>query len=285
MGSNLKRLAIVPAALWAVAIAATGTAQAADLLVEPVYEAPEVVTHAAGGWYIRGDISYDFNELGRPHYTSVWGGKVDFYSSSIDDSYDFQLGVGYQANENFRFDLTGEYVMETDFNGRTYGYCNQAAEDAGELNCASEETSSFTAFKLMANAYVDLGNISGFTPYVGAGIGGAYVSWNNLNSVNTCTQFNNGVVCPDLTEGFTGTDASSSIALSQKGVEAWRFAWALHAGFSYDLTHNTKLDLGYTYSHIESGDMFEWATGNHTQGFDKGIESHVVKAGLRYQIW
>lgn len=282
MGSNMKRLGGVPAALWAIAIATTGSVQAADLLIDPVYEAPEVVTRAARGWYIRGDISYDFNEIGRPHYATDFGGSADFASASVDDSYDFQFGVGYQANESFRLDLTGEYVMETDFSGSTRGYCNQEAADAVELNCLSQDSSSYTAFKLLANAYVDLGNFSGFTPYVGAGIGGAYVSWDNLNSVNTCTSLT--VNCP-VVGGWDGDVDDSSISLSQKGVEAWRFAWALHAGFSYDMTHNTKFDLGYTFSRIEGGGMFEWPTGGNAKGFDDGIDSHIVKAGVRYQIW
>ena len=57
------------------------------------------------------------------------------------------------------------------------------------------------------------------------------------------------------------------------------------AGFSYDLTYNTKLDLGYTYSRIEGGDMFQWLDRSGTQGYDTGFDSHVVRAGLRYQIW
>ncbi|MDZ7823233.1 MAG: hypothetical protein U5K75_03775 [Ahrensia sp.] len=49
--------------------------------------------------------------------------------------------------------------------------------------------SSFTALTALANAYVDLGTFNGYiTPYVGAGIGGARVTWSNLSNTacETC---------------------------------------------------------------------------------------------------
>ncbi len=39
------------------------------------------------------------------------------------------------------------------------------------------EKATVSTLKLMANAYVDLGHFNGLTPYVGAGIGGAYVTY------------------------------------------------------------------------------------------------------------
>ena len=282
MSSSHKIKSIIPATLLAATIIAPGTAGAADLLMDPpVIEAPEVITKAAGGWYLRGDITYDFHSTDNPMY-STSGTEVTFTSASVEDSFDLGLGIGYQVHENFRVDLTGDYVFESGFRGSTAGFCDAAAIAAGELNCVSTDSSSFTAFKLLANAYVDFGNFSGFTPYLGAGIGGAHVSWDSLTNTATCTQIT--VACP-TTGGYTGAAASSTGTFTHAGVDSWRFAWALHAGFSYDVTHNTKIDLGYTYSRIEGGDMFQWLDGSGTQGYDKGIDSHVFRAGIRYQIW
>jgi len=248
------------------------------LVDPPVVQAPEIITQPAGGWYLRGDITYDVNRLDNPTYSvpGAPGTEVTFTSAEASDSFDIGLGIGYQINENFRVDLTGEYVFSSDFTGSTAGFCDAAALAAGDLNCASVDTSSFTVFKLLANAYVDLGNFNGFTPYVGAGIGGAYVSWDALSNTNTCTVTAIGTPCP---AGFPTTDVHG-------GTESWRFAWALHTGFSYDMTSNMKLDLGYTYSAISGGDMFQWlAPGTGTQGYDQGIDTHVFRAGIRYQIW
>ncbi|MEE9375127.1 MAG: outer membrane beta-barrel protein [Rhizobiaceae bacterium] len=291
MGSSIIQKSLISAALFsAVAIVPT-TAHAADLLVDPpVIEAPEVITRQSGGWYLRGDITYDIHSMENPMY-SVGGAGTEktFTSASLKNSYDLGLGIGYQINENFRVDLTGEYVFSSAFTGSTAGECGTYTAPGALLladgsalgdpntkfsNCTSTDVSSVSALKLLANAYVDLGNFSGITPYVGAGIGGAYVRWSDLVNTQTCTADVN-VDCP-----VGGIPADT-----HAGVASWRFAYALHAGFSYDISQNTKLDLGYTYSSIAGGDMFKWLDGSGTQGYDKGITSHVIRAGLRYQIW
>ena len=278
MSSSNKMMAMVPAAFLAASVAHTGVANAADLLIDPpVVEAPEIITHVSGGWYLRGDITYDFNDVQGAHYSTGWGND-EFATHDADDSFDLGIGIGYQLNEHFRVDLTGEYVFEADFEGTTVGYCDGAAFAALELNCASDESSKFDMFKLLGNAYVDVGKFGGFTPYVGAGIGGAYVRYDDMESEITCT-YTGGVDCPGPVSASTVTNVTHG------GTESWRFAWAVHAGFSYDISHNTKFDMGYTFSRVEGGDMFEWAGAGGTQGYDDGIDSHVIRAGIRYQIW
>ncbi len=286
MSSSIIHRSLASAALFAAAVLVPGMANAADLLIDPpVVQVPEVETQAAGGWYLRGDITYDMHSMDNPMFSVPGGTEVSFTSADLDDSFDLGLGIGYQINENFRVDLTGEYVFSADFNGSTAGFCDAAALAAGDLNCTSVDTSTYTAFKLLANAYIDLGNYNGFTPYVGAGIGGAYVTWDSLTNNTTCVQsVAIGTACPTA-GGFTGTVATSTSTDIHGGTESWRFAWALHTGFSYDMTSNMKLDLGYTYSAISGGDMFRWLDNSGTQGYDKGIDSHIFRAGVRYQIW
>src|SRR6185503_1602699 len=110
-------------------------------------------------------------------------------------------GIGYQITNYLRTDLTVDYWFDSDFNGSTTG-----------TNGVSTDTSSFNAWLLLANAYADLGTYYGFTPYVGAGIGGARIEWDDLtNTVGTVTTVHD-------------------------GDENWRFAWALMAGTAYWLT-------------------------------------------------
>src|SRR6185295_8630021 len=109
--------------------------------------------------------------------------------------------------------LTADYLFDSDFDGSTTGFC------AGVV-CSSNDHSSYSGWLLLANAYADIGTWYGFTPYVGAGIGGAHVKWDDL--ANTI-------------DGVTTTHG---------GAENWRFAWALMAGTSYCLTNELKLDGG-----------------------------------------
>ena len=106
-----------------------------------------------------------------------------------------------------------------------------------------------------------IGTWYGITPYVGAGIGGAWVEWDDLNNT--------------LDDGsFT----------RHRGGSDWRFAYALSAGASYCLTEQLKFDAGYRFSHIQGGKMFEFAAGTAGPGYDDGIYAHEVRGGLRYQF-
>ena len=117
----------------------------------------------------------------------------------------------------------------------------------------------------MANAYVDLGTYGAFTPYVGGGIGGTYVKWNDLK--NTSCETADPTNCDDtVTHGGKGN---------------WRFSYALMAGASVDVTCNVKADLGYRFLHVNGGSMFGYAE-NGGPGRDKGFNVHEVRAGARY---
>ncbi|WP_442581166.1 outer membrane protein [Mesorhizobium sp. ASY16-5R] len=231
-------------------------ALAADYVEPPVIEAPaEQVVYDApnvGGWYIRGDIDYHWMDFRDADYITGSPGNNGTLDGDLKGAMSLGAGIGYQVNDYFRVDLTGDYFFESDFDGSTSGFC-------GDLPCTSSDSSSVEAFLLLANAYVDLGTYNGFTPYVGAGIGGAYVKWDKLSN--------------DIDGDVTEHDGDGN----------WRFAYAAMAGVSYCLTDTTKLDVGYRFSRIEGGRMFGYANGGGP-GYDNGFNTHEVRAGLRYQF-
>ena len=266
----------------ALAAALTGHAIAADLsppvvIETPVIDVPEHVPAKAGGWYIRGDVSYNINRFkGADYMTST--GFDGYLSGDLKDNYSIGGGVGYHFNHNLRADVTLDYDFKSDFHGSSSGTCTYT--DPGpdgipgtgddvpntSIDCTSSDTSGFKAWTLLANAYVDLGTYNKFTPYVGAGIGGAKVSWHSLvNNIN----------------GGTDQDGSYTHA----GYHEWRFAYALMAGVSYEVSHNLALDLGYRFRKIHGEKMFGYeATSGTGVGVDDGIESHQFRAGLRYKF-
>lgn len=240
---------------------------------------PEVVVKEVsyGGWYIRGDLGYratEFRDAEYWTYTQDDNGSPDFdaddlvivdkngkLEGDLDESFSAGLGIGYQVNKHLRTDLTLDRLFESDFEGYTEGTC---ADALGSYECRSDDRSSMSAWLLLANAYVELGTYHGFTPYVGAGIGGAHVEWDKLkNSI-------------DFRDG-------SSIEVQHEGGKDWRFAWALMAGTSYCLTQNLNLDVGYRFARIEGDEMFGFA-GGAGPGDDDGFHVHEGRAGLRYQF-
>ncbi|TIW94292.1 outer membrane protein [Mesorhizobium sp.] len=259
---NTARMALFAALFAGVA----GPALAADLAEPPVVEAaPPPVTYEqpvdVGGWYIRGDIDYHWSRFGGGDYITYGAAPQipgSFDSGKLKGAFSAGAGVGYQINQHFRTDLTGDWMFGSKFRGSTSGFCNTPAPGTP---CVSTDTSSYSALLLLANAYVDIGTWHGFTPYVGAGIGGAWVKWDTLHN----------------------SDADGDFF--HRGGKGWRFAYALMAGTSYCLTDRVKLDVGYRYSHINGGKMFDYeATSNVGPGYDRGIDVHEVRGGLRYQF-
>ncbi|RUT98803.1 porin family protein [Mesorhizobium sp. USDA-HM6] len=256
---NTARMALF-AALFA---GLAGPALAADLAEPPpVEEAPPPVVEAqpvdVGGWYIRGDIDYHWSRFRGADYITYGAApqtQGSFASGKLKGAFSAGAGVGYQVNQYFRTDLTADWMGKSNFRGSTVGFCG------GGVPCVSTDTSSYSALLLLANAYVDIGTWHGVTPYVGAGIGGAWVKWDTLHN-------------SDLDGDFF-----------HQGGKGWRFAYALMAGASYCLTDRVKLDVGYRYSHINGGKMFEYASDSNVgPGYDRGINVHEVRGGLRYQF-
>lgn len=238
---------------------------AADIQEPIPYEPAPVVEPepAYNGWYIRGDAGYRWSEWRGGKYTTYGCDPCNpdntenynvFDTGDLKGALTLGAGVGYQINNYFRTDLTADYLFDSDFTGSTTNGVD-----------VSTDTSSYSAFLLLANAYADLGTYSGFTPYIGAGIGGAHVEWDNLRN--------------------TYGDVDDE----HKGSKNWRFAFALMAGASYCLTDKLALDGGYRYTRVQGGRMFEQvSTGGAVlgvgPGYDDGFDLHEVRAGLRYNF-
>ncbi|ABY39869.1 hypothetical protein DK68_2756 [Brucella suis] len=269
-------------------ITSVSAASAADLIVqEPVFE--PLPRPALAGWYLRGDIGYNFK--------SKTGGKWNFWNQfeepyrGVDDTFnydDFSLkggasygvGVGYRFNDMLRTDLTLDYFRAS-INGRTN--CPSYVKSSHGLNpvednCHYEDNSKASVWTAMANAYVDLPRVGPLTPYLGAGIGAAYVKYDTWKTSE---------ICPTCT-----------LQSDKDGFDSWRFAMALMAGVSYDLTDQLKLDLGYRYLRVNGSNAYGYdeqdrqvinqygqdAGADGPQAKDNGFNIHTVRAGLRYEF-
>jgi len=279
---SFKKMSLVAAAL----MASTAMVQAADLIPAPTHDLPpEVVPVAVStGWYIRGDIGYsslDYDADTRFFQGTDFGGIIA--NGDIDSTFTLQGGIGYQVTDYFRVDATVTHHSETDTVGFSRNIasvpapqlvrCNGAP--VGVAECLFTDSQEVDATTFMANAYVDLGTVNGFTPYVGGGIGAAKVNYGNLSNAQSCE-----VAAP--------TDPSCvNVTDTHAGEDQLRFAWSVHAGASYDVNCRLKADAGYTFTRIEGGEAFGFPNGSGqtgTQGFDQGIDIHTGRVGLRYAL-
>ena len=267
----MSRKLLLLAASVAVLSGAATFAQAADIMDPPVVELPEPVVHmpapAKGGWYIRGDIGYSLNKMGNvPFYTagSTGVGSSTLEILDINKNWSVGGGVGYDTGNYLRMDLTADYFSKANIHGRSLASCTVGGVTSA---CYTTDTASLTALSLMANAYVDLGKFNGFTPYVGAGIGGSHVKFSELNNA-----------CP--------VGATNCTPEVHPGGKEWRFTYAVMAGASYDVTDCLAIDAGYRYRKIEGGKMFDRGTNAFSPGpgHDKGVSSHDFRIGARYKL-
>ena len=270
--ASFKALCLAGVASFAVTLPVL----AADLPLPPpppIYE--QQSAPVGGGWYLRGDVGAGIEQLTSPqahfqdpagYYAGTGGypGGFAFGDRSIDAQAILGLGAGYQINNYFRADVTGEYRTDAKLRSiETYtAFC-------GIGTCYDGYNSSAHSAVFLVNGYVDVGTWYGVTPYVGAGIGTA------INTFATLTDNSYS------TSGF----GSSSGPHTSVGL-----AYAVMAGFSYALTPNLKLDLGYRY--LDMGTIRSNAV-NCNGGIAAGcayevqkfrLTSNDIRLGLRYQF-
>src|SRR5512132_394436 len=173
-----------------------------------VYGAAPASAQGNTGFYLEGNLGYAFPD------------SVDASASGIDgevelkDAFVFGGALGYRFPW-VRLELNGSYrKFDTD----------KVKAQGQSVSGNGDATAVVGLFNVYVDPDLDLG--VPVHPYLGGGIGGAYVKLD------------------------TGDDAPLSI-----DDEAGAFAWNLAAGLSYDVTEHITLSAGYRYLRFEGTDF------------------------------
>ena len=151
----------------------------------------------------------------------------------------------------------------------------------------------------LGNAYVDLGTYSGFTPYVGGGLG------LNINSLTQDLNFyetaNNSPYAADLTP--TGIAPVPAVWVNRLGLPigpqppipftlqnwnrlytatTYNLAWALSAGVGFHLTPSATLDISYRY--LNAGTTSTLLNPQTGLTIRQNDTSQEVRVGIRYSL-
>jgi opacity protein-like surface antigen len=220
------------------AAALIGTsAYAADLSqpMPPMAYQPVAAVAETSGWYLRGDVGVGVQSFSQFDHSQtnpafVWPASWMIVQQDIQDTSIFGFGAGYEVNNWLRFDITGEYRTKAAFKA-TGSYTNFCA---GGGICFDVNSGNYSAAVFMANAYVDLGTWWCLTPYIGAGVGGAY---NRITGVQDNGINSNGTVG----FGYAPSD-SANVGL----------AWNVQAGLTYNVSNNFKVDFSYRFLSLGS---------------------------------
>ncbi|WP_315835368.1 outer membrane protein [Bradyrhizobium prioriisuperbiae] len=246
-------------------------ALAADLPIAPppAYAPPPPADF--GGWYLRGDIGISNQSVKRLNNALDANLITQNQTLGFDSAGIYGLGVGYQINNWFRVDATGEYRASANFHGRDL---NTFPVGGGPIGAGVDNYSaSKSEWLFLANAYVDLGTWWCVTPFIGAGVGTSRVTISNFTDQG-------------LASFGAGALPSSAFADS---ASKWNFAWAVHAGLAYKVTPGLTMELAYRY--VDLGDGI---TGD-IKAFDgtnnvvnpmtfKHITSQDVRLGVRWSL-
>jgi opacity protein-like surface antigen len=248
------------ALLGALALASTlmtGAVQAADMPMKGhpmVTKAPVAPAEEFGsGWYLRGDVGGSmYNNPHSVYGTSASAPAVILFLEDQKSAFNLGAGVGYKYNF-LRTDVTVDYRFKSKYTGSTPG---SGSGCLGGGVC-SNEYAKYSSLAVLWNVYFDIGTWSGFTPYVGVGIGGAGNTISNWTSTTTATAIINRT--------------------------KWDFAYALMAGASYNFSPNWALDAGYrfvSFGKPQSGK--DGTTPNYI--FMNNYQAHEFRVGVRYLI-
>ena len=232
-----KRKALLLAG--ALCVGSASNVFAADLLPPPPPMDPGImVVNDPDGWYIRGDAGVGMTVIGslRSTFTSnVPDPQWD--SKSVGDAAFVRVGLGYQFNNWFRADVTGEYRTSSHIQGvqsfNQGAFFTPATADRSYDNYSGQVSHAVA----LVNGYVDLGTWNRITPYVGAGVGYAYHFVSGLHDFGGVSSFAPGQF------GISGLGYAPSNSSGS-------FAWALMAGLGYNVNEHLKLDIGYRYLNL-----------------------------------
>ncbi len=176
-------------------------------------------------------------------YQTQWGGgRLDGTTSQNTIGLGFFVGYDFYANSDTPVRAELEYAFRSEFkNEGNYRVGTSVVNNKMDSNMHT----------LLANAYYDFYNESIFTPYIGVGIGMAFIDGHNELNVG-------------------------GVHYSEE-VDDTVFAWQAGAGVGVAITDRVTADLGYRYlgtstvnSEIAGGDV------------KTDLSSHEFSVGIRF---
>lgn len=223
-----------------------------------------------GGCYVRADAGYGWSARDDATATITPYGYIsasgDVQDSSLDGSWFGEVGFGCSlvrqstvggsikdepvvvtSPTGLRGDITFSFHGERDFDG----------EPVTPPNMFDPVHAKVRSDALMFNLYYDLPAMQRFTPYVGAGIGVAFVDLRDIT-------FTNG----------------STVRIADQ--DETNFAWSLMAGVATDIGRGMKIDVGYRYLNMGDIESNNAAIGYRLKIDD--VSEHQVRVGLRIPL-
>lgn len=180
------------------------------------------------------------------------------FSGGVNIGYDFGKSTYVPIRLELDYTLRGN---ASDDYRRTHAINYIYETFPGHVDSVLDVKTSIRLQTVMLNAWYDIPTETALTPYIGGGIGTAFIHHKSTATENP------------------GTADQQRLHQSENFSN---FAWSLGGGVAYNINDNWALDLGYRY--IDAGDhKMRYKKGESSEfiKIDK-IESHDIMLGVRY---
>jgi len=208
----------------------------------------------------------------------------DRMGSKTDNTFGGSLAIGYDFSKSHGIPVRAEleYAIFSGAKVKKSESYFEAADDWGR----DKKEQTFGIQTLFLNAYFDFDTGTQFTPYVGAGLGLAFI--------NTKGKFRGSGDDSGDEQDFGRYEFN----LSTKSRTVTNFAWNIGAGVGYEIDKNWTVDLGYRFVGLGSvktknstgsfnADLDSFAGGPYAFDFNgqartKNLYQHQIALGIRY---
>lgn len=236
-----------------------------------LYVAPKLIYgHAAIKKHNGNMTEYD-NSTGATRTTFSAG-----FGSDNDSLFGGALAIGYNFNKRFNIPIRTELEYSMFSEAEAKG-SRSTTYPIGIVETTSLKQ-KFDIQTLFVNAYYDFKTGTQLTPYIGGGLGVAFV--------NSKTSGTLGVVFPLALGGLNDSIGSSSSRKMNSN-----FAWNIGAGIGWDINEQWTLDLGYRFVGLGKvkSNTATYITPDQTGRFEfnskvDNLYMHQVALGVRFSF-
>jgi len=266
----------------------TSTAVGALLAASSYAYAEGITLKVFGGLNFLGDESHD-GRIATSSYnttftgdTSLIGGFTGVADFDADTGYVFGGAVGYQWDNGLILEVEATYrrnKLDLTAVGNEFGHVSFTPGSTTDFTGASSvyyssavtidgDDSHISAVSLMANAWYEF-NLSNdqWRPYVGGGVGIAWLDMHGLANVRQTSSFTPGTTVYSSTDdiGFHGDESG--------------FAWQLGAGMGYEFAPGKQISLDYRFFNGPTMDNVQFHELENDIDYD--YSAHNVMIGVR----
>jgi len=226
---------------------------------------PASMAFAAEGLYVAPKFIYGYTQMNKTKMTMSGAASESMNWNKNDSAFGGALAIGYDFNKQARIPVRAEleYALFSEVSGKK----TQDFEGVLGGDVSMRGKQKIQAQTLFVNAYYDFRNETPFTPYLGAGIGLAFLRSKGSGNIEHTLPF------------------EDSFSIGSKTTT--NFAWNIGTGVAYDVTNNIALDLGYRFAGLGKANTksltddfngIELSFQNKT----KNVYMHQLALGVRF---